>query len=100
MLGKVANSQWHNTPNIVAIIKGLVFAFPPPEKNNNQESQIFCRKTDPEMNKICLTNSSDILLTGNDKVLKRYKYPEELLSKIDLKVKLAAPSPLEEIEGQ
>ncbi len=64
LLGKVTFSQWHNTPNIVAIIKGLVFAFSPPEKNNNQESQIFCRKTDPDMNKICLSNSSDIFLTG------------------------------------
>jgi hypothetical protein len=51
------------------------------------------------MNKICLTNHSDILLTGQDKTLKRYKFPEENLTKMDLKVKLPAPSPIEEVEG-
>jgi hypothetical protein len=39
-----------------------------------------------------------LYLTGADKVLKRYKYPEEKLDKIDLKVKLPALSPAEEIE--
>jgi len=59
------------------------------------------------LHKICLTNGSDVFLTGysklslgNDKVLKRYKFPEENLLKIDLKLKIPAPSPVEEQEGQ
>jgi WD40 repeat protein len=66
---------------------------------NNLEGNVLCRKTDPEMTKICLSNTTDIYLTGADKVLKRYKFPEEKLEKIDLKVKLPALSPLEEVEG-
>lgn len=52
------------------------------------------------MQRIALTNTSDVLLTGMDKSIKRYKFPEENLAKMDLKVKLPAPSPIEEVEGQ
>lgn len=84
----------------MAIIKGLLFAINPPEKTDNNENQVLVRKTDPDMTKIALTNTSDVLLTGLDKNIKRYKFPEENLAKIDLKVKLPAPSPIEEVEGQ
>lgn len=66
---------------------------------NNQDGTILCRKTDPDLNRICPTNSQDIFITGADKVLKRYKYPDENLQKMDLKIKLPAPSPIEEIES-
>lgn len=51
------------------------------------------------MTRIAMTTSSDVLLTGMDKSIKRYKFPEENLAKIDLKVRLPAPSPIEEVEG-
>lgn len=65
---------------------------------NNTSTPILCRKIDPELTHIIQHNATDLYLTGGDKVLKRYKYPEEKLDKIDLKVKLPALSPAEEIE--
>lgn len=38
---------------------------------------------------IICTQFGDVITTGKDKVFKKYKYPEEVLSKMDLKMRVA-----------
>lgn len=42
--------------------------------------------------------TGDILCTGKDKLLKRYKQPEELLAKMDNRIKVGG-APIEEQDG-
>jgi hypothetical protein len=44
-------------------------------------------------------NSGEIITSGDDKMFKKYKQPEELLAKVDYKSKAAIPPPIEEIEA-
>lgn len=49
----------------------------------------YARKIDYDL-KICAVHpeTSDVFCTGKDKVLKRYKFPDEPLSKMELKTKI------------
>ena len=44
---------------------------------------------------IAVLASGDIVVTGKDKILKKYKQPEEVLSKVDFKVRAANTPPIE-----
>lgn len=77
----------------------MVISLAPPTSLNQVDNTITCRKTDPELNKICVSTQNDFFLSGTDKNFKKYKYPDEKLEKMDLKVKLPALSPIEELEG-
>jgi len=68
-----------------------------PEELNASPQSILCIKTDPDLTRICNFTAKDLILTGLDKGLKRYKFPEEKLEKLDLKVKLPALAPIEDI---
>jgi len=58
------------------------------------------RKIDPDLYLIAADNNNgDILLTGKDKILKKYKQPDELLIKMDLRIKVPGSIPLEELDG-
>lgn len=37
-----------------------------------------------------------MITTGRDKIFKKYKFPEELLSKMDLKMRVANQPPVDE----
>jgi hypothetical protein len=63
------------------------------------ECELTARKVDPDMTNIVVLGSGELLLSGKDKVLKKYKQPEEAIVKIDWKVKAANTPPIEEIEG-
>jgi hypothetical protein len=41
-------------------------------------------------------SAGELLTAGKDKVFKKYKQPEELLSKMDLKAKVASQGPMDE----
>ena len=43
--------------------------------------------------------SGEILTTGDDKLIKKYRQPEEPLSKVDFRSKTPLPLPLEELDG-
>jgi WD40 repeat protein len=57
------------------------------------------RKVDPEMARIGVLATGELVVTGRDKILRKYKQPEELLSKMDFKVKAANTPPIEELDG-
>lgn len=58
------------------------------------------RKIDPDIyNLIVDPINKDIIATGNDKILKKYKQPDELLIKMDLRIKVPGSIPLEELDG-
>lgn len=68
-------------------------------KLENDVCPVYGRKIDQDMQQMCIQFSTgDLLLTGQDKILKKYKQPEELLSKLDMKIKIGLP-PLEELDG-
>ncbi len=53
------------------------------------ECPIYARKVDADLTLIEIhTESGHILATGSDKVLKRYKHPEEFLLDMDCKLKV------------
>jgi hypothetical protein len=56
-------------------------------------------KIDPDLHHICNFSAKDLILTGIDKGLKRYKLPDETIEKIDFKLKLPALAPIEDIPG-
>lgn len=57
---------------------------------------IYARKVDSDMNHIAVNiTTGDILCTGKDKILKRYKQPEELFVKMDTRIKVGG-APIEE----
>lgn len=43
--------------------------------------------------------SGEILTSGEDKFIKKYRQPEELLAKVDFRSKQPIPPPLEEIDA-
>jgi hypothetical protein len=45
------------------------------------------------------SESGNILATGSDKVLKRYKHPDEFLLDIDFKSKEPPKPPINELDG-
>lgn len=51
------------------------------------------------MRKITVIGSGEVVVTGKDKILRKYKQPEEVLAKMDWKVKAANTPPIEEIDG-
>ncbi len=58
------------------------------------------RKIDPDIYHLAIdSENKDILATGKDKILKKYKQPEELITKMDLRMKVPGSVPLEELEG-
>ena len=58
------------------------------------------RKVDPDLYLSAVDpNTGDILLTGKDKILKKYKQPDELIIKMDLRIKVPGSVPLEELDG-
>lgn len=57
---------------------------------------VFYRKVDPGSNVVvCNHITQEIFVTGKDKLLKRYDYPEEKIESIDFKK--APEDPIEEI---
>eukprot|EP00825_Cyclidium_porcatum_P004670 TRINITY_DN1220_c0_g1_i2.p1 TRINITY_DN1220_c0_g1~~TRINITY_DN1220_c0_g1_i2.p1 ORF type:complete len:1061 (-),score=222.02 TRINITY_DN1220_c0_g1_i2:1563-4745(-) len=92
---------------LFVLLNYLLVAICPPDpeaihkdlKLDNEACPQFGRKIDPDLQNMCLSLSTgDLLLTGNDKILKRYKQPEEQLAKLDMKVKIGLP-PSEELDG-
>lgn len=62
-------------------------------------SPIYARKIDPDLNHIAVNLATgDLLCTGKDKILKRYKQPEELFVKMDTRIKVGG-APIEEQDG-
>lgn len=65
-------------------------------KLENDVCPMYARKVDADLNHIAVNKiSGDILSTGKDKILKRYKQPEELLAKMDTRIKVGG-APIEE----
>lgn len=58
------------------------------------ETEVTGRKVDPEMARIGVLATGELVVTGRDKILRKYKQPEELLSKMDFKVKAANTPPI------
>jgi hypothetical protein len=59
--------------------------------------QVYGRKIDPDQTLIAVNPiGGEVLTAGKDKVFKKYKQPEEILAKMDLKVKVASQQPLDE----
>ncbi|EGR30550.1 hypothetical protein IMG5_129360, partial [Ichthyophthirius multifiliis] len=68
-------------------------------KLENENCVIYARKVDADLTLIQMhPNTGDLFLTGKDKILKRYKQPEELLQKMDTRIKQGGV-PLEEQDG-
>ena len=57
------------------------------------------RKIDSEQEIIQSLPSGDLLVTGKDKILRKYRHPEEPLAKVDLKSRTAPNPPVEELDG-
>ncbi len=60
--------------------------------------EIFGRKVDPEQT-IVGSVGNDFLLTGKDKILRKYKIPEDNITKLNLAQKVATNPPSEELDG-
>jgi len=60
----------------------------------------FGRKIDYDL-KICCVHpeTGDVFCTGKDKILKRYKQPDEPLNKMELKTKIPPLPPIDENDG-
>ncbi len=56
---------------------------------------MYALRTDPHQKFVAGLPSGELITTGKDKFLKRYKQPEELIQKIDWKSKVAPNPPLE-----
>ncbi|EAR97028.3 hypothetical protein TTHERM_00196190 (macronuclear) [Tetrahymena thermophila SB210] len=68
-------------------------------KIDNDVCPVYARKIDPDMNHIAVNQvTGDILMTGKDKIVKRYKQPEELYAKMDTRIKVGG-APIEEQDG-
>jgi len=61
-------------------------------KLEEKDIPIYGRRIDPEMTTVCQHPEGDLLVTGKDKILRRYPYPDELLSLMDFRLK-TAPNP-------
>ena len=48
----------------------------------------YAKRVDPDLNIIEVDNGNeDVFLTGRDKILKKYKFPEEHLNRLDPRIK-------------
>lgn len=97
-----------NSNILFAVVNYLLIAIVPPNPLTKypalrlelDQCPQYGRKIDPDLYHICNEpNSGEILLTGKDKILKKYKQPDELLIKMDLRIKVPGSVPLEELEG-
>lgn len=74
-----------------------------PAKRRGEElalqAEIFAARTDPDQHLVVSLPSGEILTTGDDKLIKKYRQPEEPLSKVDFRSKTPLPLPLEELDG-
>lgn len=88
--------------------EGLLFAFTAPSTTERWINKdltldicpLFFRRIDFLVNKICaLDQNGDVLVTGKDRTIKRYKIPDEnLVKSTDLKAKLPG-NPTEEVQA-
>ena len=98
----------NNRPGILAISnQGLLFAVSAPivdvEKQNvdfdTDACPIYIRRTDFLLNKIAVIESTgEVLVTGKDRMLKKYRFPDENILRTDPKSKPPS-NPLEELPG-
>lgn len=65
----------------------------------NLATEIYAIRTDLDQNFVCALPSGEILTSGEDKLIKKYRQPEELLAKVDFRAKQPIPPPLEELEA-
>lgn len=61
-------------------------------KDLDLKLDMYALRTDPYQNVVAGLPSGEILITGKDKFLKKYKQPEDLIQKIDWKSK-TPPNP-------
>lgn len=61
--------------------------------------EIYALRTDLDQQLVGSLPTGEIITTGSDTFIKKYRQPEEHLAKIDFKTKTAIPPPLEEIEA-
>eukprot|EP00828_Plagiopyla_frontata_P042912 TRINITY_DN6551_c0_g1_i9.p1 TRINITY_DN6551_c0_g1~~TRINITY_DN6551_c0_g1_i9.p1 ORF type:complete len:828 (-),score=112.12 TRINITY_DN6551_c0_g1_i9:145-2628(-) len=92
--------------SLLAISNFLLFSIACPDSQKPFENTpldeiacpIFVRKIDPECN--CLTTFGNyVAISGKDKLLKLYKFPEEALKHADLRVRVPSQAPVEEYDG-
>lgn len=56
--------------------------------------EFYARKIDSDQKIMDVLPSGEILVSGKDKILRKYKQPEEFIGKIDLKSRTAPNPPL------
>ncbi len=87
---------------IVAVIPPRTDYYPEDLKLDLNSCPQYARKVDNELYLNCMhPTTGDFLITGKDKILRRYKQPDSdgHLSKLDLRVKIPSNPPLEELDG-
>ena len=55
---------------------------------------MYACRTDPKQRLAFTTNNGDMFTTGDDLFFKKYKLPEDSLSKFNPEAKVAIPAPL------
>lgn len=84
---------WSQTaPLLLCISSFLLLSVSAPkaaQQTLRLELQVMGRKIDPDQLLIVASPSGDVITTGKDKIFKKYKLPEEVLSKMDLKMRVA-----------
>ena len=97
-----------NTNVLLVLVNYLLIVIVPPNPNGKyanlklelDQCPQYGRKIDPDLYLIVVDpTNGDILLTGKDKILKKYKQPDELIIKMDLRIKVPGSIPLEELDG-
>ncbi|CAD8159373.1 unnamed protein product [Paramecium pentaurelia] len=86
---------------LFCICSFLLLSIPQPKQSQSLklEVQIMGRKIDPDQTLLIVTPQQEVITTGKDKIFKKYKFPEELLSKMDLKMRVANQPPVDEQDG-
>lgn len=93
---------------LLVLVNYLLIATVPPNpttKYQNLKLELdqcpqYGRKIDPDLYLIAVDSTTgEVLLSGKDKILKKYKQPDELLIKMDLRIKVPGSIPLEELDG-
>ena len=64
-------------------------------KDLNLQAEIYAIRTDIDQRLVSNLPSGEIITTGEDKFIKKYRQPEDLLAKIDFKTKVPVPAPLD-----
>jgi WD40 repeat protein len=114
---KINSVSWLETPKhpiptssnvLLVVVNYLLIVVVPPNPNNKynniklelDQCPQYGRKIDPDLHLIAVDpTSGDIFLTGRDKILKKYKQPDELIIKMDLRIKVPGSIPIEELDG-